>query len=213
MRPYTSRVFTLGTRGITLSRVRLLAAISLIVALAVALVVVLVRQRASDSTTRVAGSAASEPARPLSAPPPEPIAVPTPDNTGRDFEHIWREMRKFADWTYMHPEIGLRHMHLIYHPECPCYQQLQHALSGLVEDGVHFEDLRTRVESVVVTSDLGEAVRIESRISIAPRHVVNAEGAIVQSDHGVPSRDLAANLELQNDGRWLARTIELIESP
>ncbi|MDP8927034.1 MAG: hypothetical protein M3O70_00245, partial [Actinomycetota bacterium] len=117
-----------------MSKVRLLAAVSLIVALAVALVAVLVLQRAWDSTARVAGSAASGPAQPVTTPPPEPVPVPTPDNMGRDFDHIWREMRRFADWTYMHPEIGLRHMHLIYHPECPCYQQLQHALSGLVED-------------------------------------------------------------------------------
>lgn len=196
-----------------MSRVRLLAAISLIVALAVALVVVLFEQRSSDRSTTEAVSAAREPAEPITAPPPEPIAVPTPDNTGRDFDHIWRQIRKFADWTYMHPEVGLHHIQLIYHPECPCYQHLQRALSSLVKDGVHFEDLRTEVERLVVTSDLGEAVRIELRMSTAPRRVVNAEGGIVQSDEGVPPRDFAADLELQSDGRWLTRTIELIDSP
>ncbi len=209
---YTPRAFTLGTRGITLSRFRLLAAISLIVALAVALVAVLVLQRARDSTTRVAGSAASGPAQPVTTPPPEPVPVPTPDNTGRDFDHIWREIQRFADWTYAHPEVGLRYIHLVYHPECFCYADLKDDLSLLIRDGVHFEDAATRIESLVVTSDLGEAVRIESRMSIAPQRVVNSEGATVQSGEGVPARTFAANLELQNDGRWLARSIDIIES-
>ncbi|MDP8929465.1 MAG: hypothetical protein M3O70_13080 [Actinomycetota bacterium] len=193
-----------------MSRVRLLAAISLIVALAVALVVVLVQQRSSDGPHRVA-SAASESAQAANAPPPEPVAVPTPDNTGRDFDHIWREIRRFADWTYAHPEVGLRHLDLIYHPECPCYANLRDDLSRLIRDGVHFEDAGTRVERVVVTSDLGEAARIETRMSISPGRVINAQGAIVQSEEGVPARDFAVNLELQSDGRWLARSVSSIE--
>ncbi len=192
-----------------MSRVRLLAAIALIVGLAVVLGVVLGRERSSD-TAQVGASSASEPA-PLAPPPPERVPVPTPDNLGRDFDHIWREIRRFADWTYTNPELGLRSIHLIYHPECPCHQELQRALSGLVEDEVHFEDLVTRVESVVVTSDLGEAVRVETRMSIAPRRVVDAQGVTRESDQGVPARDFAVNLELQSDGRWLARTISLIE--
>lgn len=194
-----------------MSRARLLAAISLIVALAVALVVVLFQQGSSDRSTSEAVSAARPPAEPVAAPPPEPVPVPTPDNTGRDFNHIWREIRRFADWTYTQPGVGVRHIELIYHPDCPCYEEVRRALSGLVEDGVHFEDSGFVVEDVVVTSDLGEAVRIETRMSVAPQRLVNAQGITVQSDEGLPSRDFAVNLELQSNGRWLARSISLIE--
>ncbi len=194
-----------------MSRVRLLAAITLIVALAVALVVILVQARSSDNTPPVAASAENGPAEPATAPPAEPVPVPTPDNTGRDFNHIWREIRAFADWTYTQPEVGLRHIHLIYHPECPCYSKLRQDLELLERNGVHFEDGGTRVESLVVTSDLGEAVRIETRMSIAPGRAINAQGAVLQSSDGVPARDFAANLELQSDGRWLVRSISIIE--
>ncbi|MDP8931278.1 MAG: hypothetical protein M3O70_22585 [Actinomycetota bacterium] len=193
-----------------MSRVRLLAAISLIVALAVALVVVLMQQRSSERSKPVAASAASELATPAAPPLPEPVPVPTPDNRGRDFDHIWREMQRFVNWAYGHPEAALHHIHLVYHPECSCYAELKDDLSLLVQRGVHFEDAGFQVQDVVVTSDLGEAVRIETRMAIAPQQAVDAQGDVVQSGEGVPPRDFAANLELQDDGRWLARTIELM---
>ncbi len=190
-----------------MSRIRLLAAISLIVALAVAVVVLLVGQRSSDTTDRLAASAPSEVAPPASS--PQPVEIPTPDNTGRDFDHIWREIQRFNDWTYEHPEVALDYIHLIYHPDCLCYAALRENLLLALHNGVHYEDLTTRVESVVVISDLGQTVRIETRLSIAPRRVVNEQGAIVQSDQGVPPRDFVAELELQSDGRWLARSITI----
>lgn len=190
-----------------MSRVRLLAVILLVVALAVAVVVLLVRQRSSDTTDRLAASAPSEPTLPASS--PRPVEIPTPDNTGRNFDHIWREIQRFNDWTYKHPEVGLNYIHLIYHPDCLCYSALRENLLLALHDDVHYEDLTTRVESVVVISDLGERVRIETRLSIAPRRIVNAEGATVQSDQGVPPRDFVAELELQSDGRWLARSITI----
>ncbi len=195
----------------TLSRVRLFAAITLIVALAVALVVILVQQRSSDSTTPTAVSVGGEAPQDDAPLPPEPVEVPTPDNTGRDFDHIWREMQQFVNWAYANPGAGLHHIHLVYHPECPCYAELRDDLALLAQRGVHFEDAGFQVLDVLVTSDLGEAVRIETRMAIAPQRAVDAQGLTVESGEGVPPRLFAANLELQRDGRWLARTIELME--
>lgn len=190
-----------------MSRVRLLAAISLIVASAVTVVVLLVRQRSSDSAEPLAVSTASQPAP--SDTTARPVEIPTPDNTGRDFDRVWREIQRFNDWAYRHPEVALNHIQLIYHPDCLCYSALRENLLLMVHTGVHYENLTTRVESVVVIFDLGGAVRIETRLSIAPRRLVNREGALIQYDQGVPSRDFLVDLELQSDGRWLARSITI----
>ncbi|HEX2026757.1 MAG TPA: hypothetical protein VHF25_02025 [Nitriliruptorales bacterium] len=193
-----------------MSRLRLAAGVGLAVALAVALVVVLLQDRAQR--TRAGNAVEPPPPGPSVSPSPspspeasQPVAVPTPDTTGRDFDHIVRELIAFRDWLFAHPDPEL--VSLIYHPECECHDAFREELEELLADGVRFdpEGTDTIVHRIEVLEDFPSLFRVDLTMQAPAQRLLNRDGEVVARHEGGSPQTFNMAFLLDGD-RWRLRT-------
>ena len=191
---------------------RRVAAGALTLALVVALVVVLwpeaedpiepTRTFAAPSTDPASEVTPSETPTPTATPS---LAVPTPDTTGRDFDRIFREIVQFRDWIYAHPNPDL--IDLIYMTDCPCSTEAKAELRELIRAGFHFDDEGFLVQSVEVSEDLWQVVRLRVVMQRTPQVLRDADGNVVDSSEGGAPVEFSVALVQPSAREWLVRTI------
>jgi hypothetical protein len=134
---------------------------------------------------------------------PTPLAVPTPDTTGRDFDRIFREISAFRDWLFAHPDPEL--LHLIYHPDCDCYEETREVLEYLVEEDLRFVGETREIVSISVLDDAKEAATLNVATRSRPIEVLDSEGRTRERTDGGENVLTQFHLVLR-DGAWLVRT-------
>jgi hypothetical protein len=204
--------------GVSMSPGRVAAAVGVVAALAIALVVILVQDRSSETEPPQAApteapdeiSPGSTPTpspspKPVAPPSREPVAVPTPNTKGRDFDRIFREINDFRDWLYAHPDPEL--VGLIYHPQCECYERARKTLRSLRGKGVHFEEEGFEVQKIEVTEEFEPVVRLEVILRAKPAVIVDESGQVVREAQGAPPTLYSFALVKGGGERWFVRTI------
>jgi hypothetical protein len=196
-----------------LERARLIAGVALVLVIAAVLILVIVRnagQQVDEPTTAgTTAPAEQDESEPTPDPAPEeneePVAVPTPDTTGRDFDHIFREIVAFRDWLFANPDPEL--VGLIYHPDCECRENLRDQLQTLVDNGLRFSDEGFEVTTVEVIEDLESVVRIQTGLERTPQVLIDEAGRVVDESDGVAEQILNVIL-VRDSQRWRVMSLE-----
>lgn len=192
-----------------MERARLIAGVTLVLIIAAALIFVIVRNAGEvDEPTTAGTSAPAEEEEPAPEPTPEadeePLAVPTPDTTGRDFDHIFREIVAFRDWLFANPDPEL--VDVIYHPECECNDEVVEALAYLQDNSLHLDDEGTDVHDVETVDEFESLVQLRVELERTAQVVVDSDGNVVEETDGSDPRTYVVTL-VKPGNRWYVRTI------
>jgi hypothetical protein len=139
---------------------------------------------------------------------PSPTTEPPPElnNTGNDFEAIWRSIESFRVWLARHPQASL--LNRIYERDCPCYPKGRRLLKRLVDKGWHYDDAGTEVISVnLVDRPAVGTVLLRVVDEHGSQIVVDDQGNIVRRGTGWEPTRWIFTLVKGEDGRWRVRHI------
>jgi hypothetical protein len=183
-----------------------------VLVIAAVLILVIVRNAGQqvDQPTTAGTTAPAEEDKSEPTPDPtledneEPVAVPTPDTTGRDFDHIFREINEFRNWLYRNPNPEL--LTLIYHPECECYQSARQTLEQLVERGLRFNHAGFEVESIEVAEEFESAARLRVAVERIEHQLLDDDGEIVNTVDDAGRAEFSFSL-VREGARWRVRTV------
>jgi hypothetical protein len=144
---------------------------------------------------------------------PSPTTEPPPElnNTGNDFEAIWRSMVEFRNWFYA-VDPDPRWLARIYEPSCKCYGGEVRLLNVLDRRGWRYDDQGERLLNVeLLQRTAPDLVAIEVTDRHGPQVIVNESGEVVRRGAGWPPERRVIGLHRGGDGRWRVVTIENLD--
>jgi hypothetical protein len=138
---------------------------------------------------------------------PSPTTEPPPElnNTGSDFEAIWRSINTYRSWLYeMNPQRRL--LGQIYAPSCSCFKDEARILSYLDKRDLRIRNASVEIQSIeLLDRPRDDIARIEVVNRQLPQQIIDSDGRVVEhSDGWGPTR---WNFVLgRTNGQWLVRS-------
>lgn len=196
-----------------MERTRLVAGVLLVLLIAAALIFVVVSQArdVEQPTTAAEPTASAEAPSPDPEGSPqatperqaEPVAVPTPDTTGRDFDHIFREINEFRDWLLANPNPDL--VRLVYHPDCDCHTEMERRLSRFIEASARLVGDPSQVLSVQVVEEFESLVHLSVDVRTPERELVSEGGTPI--DVASEQQEEYEIILVRPTTRWVVREV------
>jgi hypothetical protein len=153
-------------------------------------------------------------AEPAQVAAPETTTAPTSttepppelENTGEDFNRIWRSINAYYVWLGRNPRPEL--LNEIFEKECKCYANNSSLLKTFKDRGWHYRDDGIQVVSVKLASRPGPTTVVLDVIDQQGAEiVVDRQGKVVKRGPGwKPTRQLFI-LRLHPDRRWRVSSI------
>jgi hypothetical protein len=152
------------------------------------------------------GNGSAESPRPTETPSPTTEPPPELNNTGNDFEAIWRSIEDYRVWLGRNPQPHL--LKRIYHPDCPCYPKGIGVLQRLASRGLHYDDEGTRVVSVELADRPARHIALLRVVDQhGPQIIVNEAGTVVRRGDGWAPTRWIFTLNKDENGYWRLRHV------
>jgi hypothetical protein len=156
------------------------------------------------------GNGSAESPRPTETPSPTTEPPPELNNTGNDFEAIWRSINEYRNWLYMN-EPSRKNLARIYEKQCKCFRAEMNVVRKLAARNWLYDDQGVDVLSVkVIEQPSRHLVGLEVADELRSQRVVNSEGETMKQGPGWDPLRRLVSLHRGGDGRWrvdLARTL------
>ena len=129
------------------------------------------------------------------------MSVPEPATAGEDFDRIFREISKFEEYVYEHPDPAL--LPVIYDESANVLSNVRGQIENLRNRGYRYDDEGQVVHKVEVEKR-SDASHVLLRVvtSHGEQRVVDAQGNVVQRGPGWEPRREQFLLEQGIDGKW-----------
>ena len=186
------------------SRTRTAAAVGVVLMLGVAAVLALARGGAGHDSTPSSNVAPPATASGLSQ---AADAAPALNNTGEDYEAIYRSLDAFSNWVFQHPDPALVDRYAL--PSCSCYRHDRDSLAALAKQQRHLDGPGGRLTQVVLrrvafrdTAGQATTVLLYVVSEGLDVNVVDSAGRSIQHIGSQPGFGFLDALYRDTDGRW-----------
>ena len=135
---------------------------------------------------------------------PSPTTEPPPElnNTGNDFEAIWRSINDYRNWLYMN-EPSRANLARIYETECRCFKAEMNVIRKLEARGWLYNDEGVEVLAVeIIEQPSPDIVGLEVADELLSQRVVNAGDETVREGPGWDPLRRLVSLHRGADDRW-----------